>query len=70
MTEFGREYGDGLYALCVEEALVKPVAEELAGLKAIFRENPDFIRLLGNLSIPKDERTRVVDEALGAEVHP
>ncbi len=70
MTEFGREYGDGLYALCAEEKITDAVLAQLAELKGLFRENPDFIRLLSNMSIPKTERVLVADQALQGQVHP
>ncbi len=70
MTEFGREYGDGLYALCAEEKITDEVLSQLAELKAVFRENPDFIRLLSNMSIPKTERVQAADRALHGQVHP
>ena len=70
MTEFGREYGDGLYALCAEEKITDAVLAQLAELKGLFRENPDFIRLLSNMSIPKTERVLAADHALQGQVHP
>ena len=70
MTEFGREYGEGLYALCAEEKIEKSVQEEIRCLKNIFRQNPDFVRLLANMSLGKDERVRIVDQSLRGEVHP
>ena len=70
MTEFGREYGEGLYALCAEEKITDAVLAQLAELKGLFRENPDFIRLLSNMSIPKTERVLAADQALQGQVHP
>ena len=51
MTELSREYGEGLYILCVEENLAQQALEELTTLKDLFRENPDFCRLV-SLLIP------------------
>ena len=70
MTEFGREYGDGLYALCAEESITDEVLQQLAELKELFRQNPDFIRLLSNMSLPRSERTGIADRALKGQVHP
>ena len=50
MTEFGREYGDGLYELCAEEGLDERVLGELECLKTLFKEQPDFVRLLMNMT--------------------
>ena len=57
MTEFGREYGDGLFELCAEEGLDERVLAELECLKTLFRQQPDFV-----LSI--------ADAALRDQVHP
>ena len=70
MTELSREYGDGLYALCAEEKIEAEVLDELKTLKGIFKEQPDFIRLLSNMSLPKAERLSILDSTLRGEVHP
>lgn len=70
MTELAREYGEGLYALCAEENLTEEMLTELQALKALFREQPDFIRLLSNMSLSKQERVSILDGALRDQVHP
>ena len=70
MTELAREYGDGLYALTEEENISKEVLEQLITLKNLFREQPDFIRLLGNMSLSKQERVQIIDQVLRSQVHP
>lgn len=70
MTELAREYGDGLYALAYEENLTAEVLEQMQALKACFREQPDFLRLLSNMSLSKDERVQILDGALRGQVHP
>lgn len=70
MTEFGREYGEGLYLLCAGENLGDQVLAELKALKEAFRENEGFIRLLGNMSLPKAERVRIADETFQGKIHP
>ena len=70
MTELAREYGDGLYALTEEEKINEEVLEQLLSLKALFREQPDFIRLLGNMSLSKEERVKIIDSVLRGQVHP
>ena len=69
MTEFGKEYGEGLFSLCASEQLDLSILEELKALKQAFRENASFVRLLGNMSLPKAERVAIVDETLGGQVH-
>jgi len=70
VTELAREYGDGLYALTEEENISKEVLEQLITLKNLFREQPDFIRLLGNMSLSKQERVQIIDQVLRSQVHP
>ena len=70
MTEFGREYGEGLYLLCAGEKLSESVLEELKALKKAFRENEGFLRLLGNMSLPKAERVAIADETFRGKIHP
>ena len=70
MTEFAREYGDGLYALCAEERLTEDVLSQLQTLKGVFRQQPDFIRLLSNMALGKQERVGILDHALRGQVHP
>ncbi len=69
MTEFSREYGDGLYELCADEHLDDRVLGELDCLKQIWREQPDFSRLLMNMTISRDERVQIADRALRDQVH-
>lgn len=70
MTDLGREYGLGLYALCAEEGLAREVLEQLQALKACFDEQKDFCRLLSNMALSKQERTDILDHALRGQVHP
>ena len=70
MTELAREYGDGLYALCEEENISKDVLEQPLMLQRLFREQPDFTRLLGNMSLSKDERVKILDSVLRGQIHP
>ena len=70
MTDLSREYGDGLYALCAEEGIAKEILEQLQALKACFDEQPDFCRLLSNMSLSKQERVGIVDRTLRGQVHP
>ena len=70
MTELAREYGEGLYALCAEEKLTEDVLPQLEGLLDIFHAQPDFGRLLSNMSLPKAERVSILDHSLRGQTHP
>ena len=68
MTEYARVYGGSLYDLAAEEQLTEVILEEMNALKAIFRENPDYLKLLSEPSIKKEERTKLIEEAIGDKV--
>ena len=70
MTEIGKEYGGALHELCAEEGLTEEAGRQLALLRDAFRENPDFLRLLGNLSMPKEQRVGILSETFGDRLHP
>lgn len=69
MTEFAKEYGGALYELCAEEGIAEPVWQELQTLRDAFRESPDFLRLMDNLSLTRKERLSILDETLKGRVH-
>ena len=51
-------------------SISKEVLEQLLSLKTLFHEQPDFIRLLGNMSLSKEERVKIIDSVLRGQVHP
>lgn len=67
MTERAGIYGGSLYDLATEENLTEPILEELKEIKGIFRENPDYLSLLNEPSIKKDERIGLIEQAFGSE---
>jgi len=67
MTQIARLYGGSLYDLAAEEKLTNTVMEQMQEIRNIFRENPDYVKLLGEPSIPKGERLRMVEEAFGSQ---
>lgn len=68
MTQTAKVYGSGLYDLAMEEGLVELIMEQLKQVRELFRENPDYIKLLGEPSIPKAERVKLIDTAFGASI--
>ncbi len=68
MTQTAKVYGSGLYDLAMEEGLVEQIMEQLKQVRELFRENPDYIKLLGEPSIPKAERVKLIDTAFGASI--
>ena len=56
MTQTARVYGGSLYDLAAEEQLTDNIKQQMADILQLFRENPDYIRLLSEPSIPTEER--------------
>jgi len=67
MTQTARLYGGSLYDLAAEEKIADVVMEQMQEIRVIFRENPDYLKLLCEPSVPKAERTKLIDEAFGAQ---
>ena len=63
-------YGGALYDLAKEEGLTDRVLADLDAFAAVFREEPDYRRLLTEPSIPKAEREALLDEAWKEILHP
>ena len=59
-----------MYALAAEENIAKDVLEEMYQLKCCFKEQPEFVRLLSNMALGKEERLGILDNALRGQVHP
>ena len=70
MTATGKTYGDALYDLAAEEALCDELLEQVKLLARLFRENPQYPALLTSPDIPREERLRLIGEALAGQVHP
>ena len=50
-----------------EEQLTDTVLEQMQTIRQLFRENPDYVKLLSEPSIPKEERTKLLDTAFGTD---
>ena len=67
MTEYARVYGGSLYELAAEEQLTDVIKEEMLEIKAIFREEDDYLKLLSEPAIKKDERIKLIEDAFGGQ---
>ena len=65
MTKTARVYGGSLYDLAAEEKLDGQIMEQMIAVRQIFRENPGYLKLLGEPAIPEDERLKMIEEAFG-----
>lgn len=63
MTNVAATYADSLYDLALEEKLTDMVLNDMELIKGILKENPDYIRLLSEPSISKQDRVKLLDEA-------
>ena len=70
MTTATSVYGQSLYDLAAEEGLSEEILRQMEAVQAIFKENPDYITLLLEPSIPRRERLGLLEEAFKGQVHP
>ncbi len=70
MSQAGDLYGQSLYDLAAEENLTDEILGEMSVVKEIFKENPDYVTLLSEPSIPRNERLQLVDEAFAGSLQP
>lgn len=69
MTGAGDIYGKSMYDLAVSEKLEDELLTQLKAVADIFRDNPDYVTLLSEPSIPKATRIGLVDEAFAEGTH-
>lgn len=70
MTEVGAVYAQALYDLALSEGIALPVLQELEVLRQSFSAEPDFIRLLCNPALSKEERCQILDDSFRGKVQP
>lgn len=69
MTELAKEYGAGMYVLAAEENIARDVLDQMKALRNCFKEQPEFVKLLSNMALQKEERLQIIDSALRGQVH-
>lgn len=67
MTATARLYGSSLYELAAEEGLTDVMMQQTDEIRQLFRENPDYLKLLSEPSVAKEERTGLIDTAFGGQ---
>lgn len=70
MTQVGSVYGEALYDLAKSEDLTQQILNEISTLNESFRQEPDFLRLLGTPDLTKQERCEILDNSFRGKVHP
>ena len=64
-----KEYAEALYALSCEENIKEEIAEEIATVGNVFKENPDYLKLLSSPSIEISQRLGLLESAFKEAVH-
>ena len=54
-----------MYALALEEGLTGEILKEMKVIRTLFQENPDYVHLLSEPSIPGNERIDLIEAAFG-----
>jgi F-type H+-transporting ATPase subunit delta len=67
MTQTARLYGGSLYDLAAEEQMTEVLMEQLTEVRRIFGENPEYVSLLSEPSIPFSERKDMIEAAFGSQ---
>ncbi len=70
MTGEQQVYGSSLYELAREEGLEEELMLQLEQVLSIFKQNPDYGKMLATVCIPKQERCQALDEAFRGQIHP
>ena len=70
MMRVAELYGGSLYDLAAEEQQERDLLEEMQGVQRLFRENPQYVALLSEPSIPKEKRLELLDQAFRTELKP
>lgn len=68
MPEMSKEYGTALFALAKECGAEEEYKSSLDTVSSAFSENPEYVDFLASPSIPKDERTKAVQQAFEGQV--
>lgn len=63
-------YGQSLYDLASSENLADDILCQMQTVLKLLAENPDYVRLLTEPSIPKKQRLALLDEAFGSDMQP
>ena len=67
MTQAARVYGESMYELALSEGLSGEILEEMKVIRRLFQENPDYVHLLSEPSIPGKERIDLIETAFGKQ---
>ncbi|MBR4711925.1 MAG: ATP synthase F1 subunit delta [Clostridia bacterium] len=63
MTQISKEYAAALFSIALEKGRVSRWEEQLRGIGALLRAEPDYVRLLTSPDIPAEERVGLMRKA-------
>ena len=69
MTDTAAVYGNSLFELAEEEGITDVIMPEIDTVDRLFRDNPDYIRVLREPSISKKDRLKLIDEAFSGRIN-
>ena len=58
-----QEYGRALFLITEEDGVSDKVIADVITAKTIFKDNPEYVKLLDSPAVPKEERVSLVDQA-------
>ena len=70
MNRIAKNYADALFEVAHEDGVDELVLTQFGGVRRLFDENPDYVKLIYAPNIPKAERVAVLDEAFSDRIHP
>ena len=62
----GAEYGRALFEITEELSSTERVLTDIAVVKQLFSDNPDYLKLLDTPAVSKEERVGLIDRAFGS----
>ena len=66
MTEIGKEYGKALFLLTEELGSTESALSDVLAAAEIFKDNPDYVKLLDTPAITKSEKLALADAAFSS----
>ena len=70
MSHQAKAFGQALFQLGQEEGLSQLLFEQFELVDALWQQHPEYVRLLDLVSLPKEERTQLLDQVFGQSLHP
>ncbi len=62
------EYSEALFTLGAEEDILDNILSDLEGIQKVMNDNPDYAEYLSCISVPKEERTKSLEDTFGGKI--